>query len=101
MPASADNRRITISTLLISREKIAEHIPCLIEAERAKSSPPRVDLPIAGRAARITIWPGCSPLVSSSNSMKPVGDPPAHLTGPAPRASISSRVASMISDSGA
>ena len=30
-------------------------------------------LPIAGRAARTIIWPGCRPLVSRSRSEKPVG----------------------------
>ena len=32
-------------------------------------------LPTAGLAATITICPGCSPLVSSSSSVKPVGTP--------------------------
>jgi hypothetical protein len=57
-------------------------------------------LPTAGRAATITIWPPCSPLVSSSRSANPVGTP---VISP-PRleiASISSSVASMIALSGA
>jgi hypothetical protein len=55
--------------------------------------------PIAGLAAITIIWPGCSPLVSESRSVKPVGTP---VISP-PRlliASISSRVPSMISPSG-
>ena len=51
--ASADSSRITISDLLISREKTTLAIRFLIEQERKKSSP-RVDFPIPGLAA-ITI----------------------------------------------
>ena len=57
-------------------------------------------LPIAGRAAMITIWPGCRPLVSSSRSVNPVGTPtisPSRLE----MASISSSADSMIALSGA
>ena len=56
-------------------------------------------LPTAGRAATTIIWPGCRPLVRESRSAKPVGTP---LMPPpwAPIASISSRAAGMISDSG-
>jgi hypothetical protein len=32
-------------------------------------------LPMAGRAATITIWPPCSPFVRSSSSANPVGTP--------------------------
>jgi hypothetical protein len=84
---------------VISSEKITLVMLWWIDAERQKSSP-RVDLPIAGRAATITIWPGCRPLVSSSRSAKPVGTPiisPSRLL----IASISSRADSMISLSGA
>ena len=56
-------------------------------------------LPTAGRAARTIIWPGCSPLVSSSKSANPVGTPT--ISPPRePIASISSRAPSMIADSG-
>ena len=48
--ASADSRRMVISLRLISREKITEVRPCLIDADRAMSSA-SVDLPMAGRAA--------------------------------------------------
>ena len=52
--ASADSSRMVISIWLISREKITEDRPCLIEAERARSSA-SVDLPQPGRAATMTI----------------------------------------------
>ena len=70
-----------------------------IEAARQKSRA-SVDLPTAGRAATMIIWPPEKPLVSSSRSAKPVGTP---LLVPSlfEIASISSRVASMIADSGA
>ena len=57
-------------------------------------------LPIAGRAATITIWPPCRPLVSSSSSAKPVGTP-AIMPSRLPIASSSSIVSSMMSASGA
>ena len=65
---------MVISLRLISSEKITEVMPCLIDAARAMSSA-SVDLPMAGRAARTIIWPGCRPLVSRSRSVKPVGTP--------------------------
>ena len=89
--ASADSRRMVISLRLISSEKTTDVMPCLIDADRAMSMP-IVDLPMAGRAARTIIWPGCRPLVSRSRSEKPVGTP----IMPSPRwpaASISSTVA--------
>ena len=56
-------------------------------------------LPTAGRAASTIIWPGCSPLVSSSKSANPVGTPT--ISPPRePIASISSSAPSMIADSG-
>ena len=98
MLASADSSRMVISIWLISRLKMAEVRPCLIDADRARSSA-SVDFPQPGRAATMTIWPGCRPLVSSSRSAKPVGTP----ARPAPRdsmASISSSVGCISSDSG-
>jgi len=95
--ASAEISRITISVLVISKLKNAVHRPFLIDAARAKSRP-RVDFPMPGRAATMIICPGWRPLVSSSNSTKPVGTPamiPCELS-----ASISSRVASISVDSG-
>ena len=59
-----------ISIWLISRLKITDVSPFLIDADRAMSRA-RVDFPTAGRAAMITICPGCRPLVSSSRSAKP------------------------------
>ena len=47
---------MTISLRLISSEKIAEVKLCLMLAERARSKP-KVDLPIAGRAATIINCP--------------------------------------------
>ena len=97
--ASADKSRMVISVRLISSEKMHDVNPCLIDADRARSKP-SVLFPIAGRAATMIIWPGCRPLVSSSRSVKPVGTP----TIASPResiASISSRVDSMMSFSGA
>ena len=49
-------------------------MPWWIEADRQKSTA-SVDFPMAGRAATMIIWPGWSPPVSSSSSMKPVGTP--------------------------
>ncbi|CFE37551.1 Uncharacterised protein [Mycobacterium tuberculosis] len=72
--ASADSSRMTISDLLISSEKMTLAIRCLIEHDRMKSSP-RVDFPTPGRAATMTICPGCRPLVTSSSSVKPVATP--------------------------
>jgi hypothetical protein len=72
--ASADSRRIVISVLLISSEKIALGRPFLTEAARAMSSP-SVLLPRPGRPAMTMSWPGCRPLVSPSRSTKPVGTP--------------------------
>ena len=88
---------MAISLRLISREKITEVMPCLMEAERATSSA-SVDLPMAGRAAITIICPPWKPCVSSSSSWNPVGTPcmPERL----PAASISSTVASMTSFSG-
>ena len=79
---------MTISLRLISRLKNAVASLCLMAAERAKSSA-SVDLPTAGRAAMMIIWPPCNPLVRLSNDVKPVGTP---LSPPprAPMASISS-----------
>ena len=65
---------MVISVLLISSEKITEARLCLIAADRTMSSP-SVDFPIAGLAARTIIWPGCSPFVSESRSVNPVGTP--------------------------
>ena len=73
-PASAENSRIMISSLPISREKMAVGFWCLTAAERAKSRA-SVDLPLPGRPATVTIWPGCRPLVISSSCWKPVGMP--------------------------
>jgi hypothetical protein len=70
-----------------------------IDADRQKSSA-RVDLPTAGRAATITICPPENPLSSSSRSANPVGTPPV-VPSLLEIASISSRVASMIEESGA
>ncbi len=95
MRASADSRRIVISLRLISSEKTTLVWPCLMDADRAMSRP-SVDLPMAGRAARTIIWPGCRPLVSRSRSANPVGTP----IIPSPRlpaASISSTVAPITS----
>ena len=97
--ASAESSRMVISLRVISREKITLAMLWWIDAARQKSRP-SVDFPIAGRAAMITIWPGCRPLVSSSRSAKPVGTPimsPSRLL----IASISSSADSMISLSGA
>ena len=96
--ASAESSRIVISLLDISRLKITLVRLLWIDAARQKSSA-SVDLPTAGRAATITIWPPEKPLISSSRSAKPVGTP---LVVPSllEIASISSRVASMIADSG-
>ena len=58
--ASADNIRIVISERDISREKMTEVFPSWIDACRAISSP-SVDLPTAGRAARMIMLPGCNP----------------------------------------
>src|SRR6478672_2639488 len=70
--ASADSRRIVISLLDISRLKKQLVRLLWIDAARQKSSA-SVDLPTAGRAATITIWPPPKPLVSSSRSANPVG----------------------------
>ncbi len=97
--ASADSSRMVISARDISRLKIALLRLFLIDAARQKSRP-SVDFPEPGRPATITICPAWSPLVSSSRSVRPVGTPrrvPSWLE----IASISSRVASMISLSGA
>ena len=75
--ASAESRRMVISCLLISSEKIAAGMWCFTDADRAMSSP-RVDLPTPGRAAMTIIWPACRPLVSSSRSRMPVGHAAAH-----------------------
>src|SRR5699024_3195136 len=96
--ASAESRRIVISVLSISSEKITEVWPLWIEAERSTSMP-RVVLPIAGRPAKMIICPPCRPCVRSSSSAKPVGTP---VTCP-PRvwvASIVLRVSSVTSPSG-
>ncbi len=74
MVASADRMRMVISVRLISSENTAAAMLCLIAAARAMSIP-SVDFPTAGRAATTIICPGCSPLVSWSSSMKPVGTP--------------------------
>ena len=58
------------SSLLISREKYAAFFP-LAAAKRAKSEA-RVDLPIEGRPATITSWPGRKPCKHLSSSLKPV-----------------------------
>jgi hypothetical protein len=97
--ASADSSRMLISDLVISRLKMTEVRLLWIDAARHRSRP-SVLFPIAGRAATMTICPPCRPLVSSSRSAKPVGTP----TMPPSRlemASISSSVASMMSESGA
>ena len=73
-PDSAESMRMAISWLLISREKIREVMPCLIDADRQKSRA-SVDFPMAGRAATMIICPPWRPWVSSSRSMKPVGTP--------------------------
>ena len=73
--ASAENSRIMMSCLLISREKITVGACCRIAAERAKSIA-SVDLPEPGRPATTTICPGCSPCNISSNCSNPVGTPP-------------------------
>jgi hypothetical protein len=89
---------MVISLRLISSENTQVAMLALIAADRAMSRP-RVDLPTAGRAASTIIWPGCSPLVSSSKSANPVGTPT--ISPPRePMASISSRVPSMIAESG-
>ncbi len=96
--ASAESNRMTISLRLISSEKMTLVRPCLMEADRARSSP-RVDLPSAGRAAMMTSWPGCRPLVRASRSVKPVGTPtiwPPRL----PMASISARASFMMAERG-
>ena len=89
---------MVISIWLISNEKMTEVRPFLIDADRARSRA-NVDFPMPGRAATMIIWPGCSPLVSSSNSAKPVGTP-AKLPSREEMASISSRVGCISSDSG-
>ena len=73
-PDSAESMRIAISCELISSEKIRDVMPCFMDAERQKSRA-SVDLPMAGRAATMIIWPPCRPWVSSSRSVKPVGTP--------------------------
>ena len=73
-PDSAESIRIAISCELISSEKMSDVMPCFMDAERQKSRA-SVDLPIAGRAATMIIWPPCRPWVSSSRSVKPVGTP--------------------------
>ncbi len=95
---SAESRRMVISVLSISREKMTEVWPLWIEAERSTSMP-RVVLPMAGRPAKMIICPPWRPWVSSSSSAKPVGTP---VTWP-PRfwvASIALRVSSITSPSG-
>ena len=96
--ASAESRRMVISLRLISSEKMQVAMLFLMAALRATSNP-SVDFPTAGRAARTIIWPACRPLVSSSKSANPVGTPT--ISPPRePIASISSRVPSMIAESG-
>src|ERR1700710_2094502 len=68
--ASADSRRIVISLLDISRLKITLVRLLWIDAARQKSRA-SVDLPTAGRAATITIWPPVKPLVRSSRAGEP------------------------------
>ncbi len=72
--ASAESNRMVISVRLISRLKMTEVMPCLIDAARAMSRP-SVDFPMAGLAARTIICPGCRPWVSRSRSANPVGTP--------------------------
>ena len=73
--ASADSSRMVISLRVISRLKMT------LTSGRGGSRPtgrgpaPASTCPTAGRAATITIWPPCNPLVSSSRSAKPVGTP--------------------------
>ena len=55
--ASAASMRMVISLRLISREKSTDVSPCLIDAERRKSTA-SVLFPIAGRAAKTIICPG-------------------------------------------
>ena len=95
---SALIRRIAISLRPISREKSTVGKLCLIAAARAKSSA-SVDLPIAGRAAMMIIWPGCRPLVSWSRPAKPVGMPVICPSRPR-AASISSMAALTATSSG-
>ena len=75
--------------------------PIVVQPDGVGSAVSRASaFPIAGRAATMIIWPGCSPLVSSSRSVNPVGTP----TIASPResiASISSSAPSMMSFSGA
>ena len=97
--ASAESSRIVISLLDISRLKITLVRLLWIDADRQKSRA-SVDLPTAGRAATMIICPPENPLTSSSRSAKPVGTPPV-VPSLLEIASISSRVASMIDDSGA
>ena len=96
--ASADSRRMAISLRPISREKTTTGRSWWIAAARAKSSA-SVDLPMAGRAARMIIWPGCRPLVRASSWAKPVGTPIICPSRPF-AASISSTAAVTASESG-
>ena len=68
--ASAESMRIVISERDISSEKMTEVFPSWIDAWRAISRP-SVDLPTAGRAAKIIMLPGWNPCVSKSKSRNP------------------------------
>ena len=72
--ASAESSRMVISERVISRLKKQLVRLLWIDAARHRSRA-SVDLPMAGRAATMIIWPACRPLVRSSRSAKPVGTP--------------------------